>query len=99
MGQTKGVLAQRRATTNALAKKVNEQYASPTMPKKPAGTTETYRRPDGSTYKQYGGPKSAQDVLVPKNTINITKAPKPKPSPTPTPTPILMGVAKKKKKP
>jgi hypothetical protein len=35
-----------------------------------------YRRPDGSTYRQYAGPKSAQDVEVPEET-KPTPAPKP----------------------
>ena len=45
----------------------------------------TYRRPDGSTYRQYGGPKSAQDVEV--KSSDPAPAPTPTPTPTPKPTP------------
>ena len=46
-----------------------------------ASGSKTYRKPDGSTYKQYGGPRSAQDVEV------TGPAPKPTPKPSPTPDP------------
>ena len=42
--------------------------------------TKKYRRPDGSTYSQYGGPKSAQDV-------EVSESPAPGASPSPSPTP------------
>ena len=48
-----------------------------------ASGSKTYRKPDGSTYKQYGGPRSAQDVEV----EGPAKKPAPKPGPTPKPTP------------
>jgi hypothetical protein len=38
-----------------------------------------YRRPDGSTYEQYGGPKSAQDVLVKEPEAKPEAKPKGKP--------------------
>ena len=48
-----------------------------------ASGSKTYRKPDGSTYKQYGGPRSAQDVEV----EGPAKKPAPKPGPTPKPPP------------
>lgn len=43
-----------------------------------------YRRPDGSTYEQYGGPKSAQDVEVAEKKPTPAASPSPSPSPGPT---------------
>lgn len=39
--------------------------------------TKKYRRPDGSTYTQYGGPKSAQDVEVKDDAPAAAPTPKP----------------------
>jgi hypothetical protein len=67
---TKGQIARERRNKAAreLSRKLGKAATA-----KPAAGPPTYRRPDGSTYQQYGGPKSRQDVLVP-DTSKIVKA-------------------------
>ena len=63
---------------------------------------KTYRKPDGSTYKQYGGPRSRQDVEVkaePKPEPSPSPSPKPKPTPTPEPKPTPEPTPKPTPKP
>jgi len=54
---------------------------------KSSSGAKTYRKPDGSTYSQYGGPRSRQDVEV----TTAPKKPEPSPSPEPSPAPKTNG--------